>query len=93
MPPYVMESIAIALVTGAVVFGIGAPLARALASRIMHGPVPRPGDRALDDPRVEVLADEVRILQGQLEQVQDRLDFAERMLARQRDREALPGGS
>ncbi len=45
----------------------------------------------LADLRAEL--EEVRGGLGQVHELQERLDFAERLLAQQRAREALPGGS
>jgi hypothetical protein len=69
---------------------------RALATRIGLGRLDRSDDPALDDLRDEVaqLRSEVAELRGraaELDEVQNRLDFTERLLA-QRDRGALPDG-
>lgn len=84
------EAIAATVAMGLVIGGIGIPIARAIASRIMHGPVPRAGAGG-EDPRVDDLADDVRALQAQLDEMQGRLDFAERVIAQQKARDALPG--
>lgn len=60
------------------------PLGRALAARIRHGREP------LAAPEVdEALYDEVDRLRHEMGEVQERLDFAERLLART-DKAALP---
>ncbi len=64
------------------------PFGRALAERISGRP--RTG---AEDQDVRELKSEVDELRGQLGEVQERLDFAERMLARQDERAgALPRG-
>jgi len=52
---------------------------------------PRPlGGRS--DPRVDVMEQELDALRGQFNDLAERVDFAERMLAQQRDRPQLPRG-
>ena len=68
--------------------GVGFPIARAIASRIAHGPLPRPGESP-GDPRIDALVDEVRVLQSQLDQLAERQDFSERLLAQARERAAI----
>ena len=79
------------------IFGGGAlfllsisPVGRALAARISSR-------ASADDPSVRqliehqhALNDEVDALRDELGQMQERLDFTERMLARQNERAALP---
>ena len=79
------------------IFGGGAlfllavsPVGRAIAARISSR-------ASADDPSVRqlieaqhALSDEVDALRDELTQMQERLDFAERMLARQSERSALP---
>jgi len=73
------------------------PIARAVGRRIA-GPADR--DAALDvralREEVEQLRAEVDAMQGrvgQMDEIQERLDFAERMLAQARSRGALPGAT
>jgi hypothetical protein len=66
----------------AAIFILRGPLGKALADRI--------GGRAPDAREVQELRGEVDELRHQLGEVQERLDFAERLLAKQRER-ALPG--
>jgi hypothetical protein len=69
------------------------PIFRALAKRIMHGRVPPEGvPITVDDARVDQLSGEVAALRRHLDETLERLDFAERMLAKGRERDALPGG-
>ena len=74
------------------VFGGGAylvlPIARALAKRIA-GDVP---SRRLDDETTEALMSELRDLRQEVTSLAERMDFAERMLAQQRDKPRLGGG-
>ena len=70
------------------VVGVGFPIARAIASRISHGRLPHPGEMAGDE-RVDDLIDEVRALRAQVDQLAERQDFAERLLAQARERAAI----
>lgn len=74
--------IAVALTIGLVKIFSG-PLGAALAERIRGGPAP-------DDP---ALAAEVEQLRGRLADLEERLDFAERLLAQAREADQLPGGA
>lgn len=88
----VVEQVLTSLIVGATFVGIAfSPLARALGNRIMHGKVHLPGAGS-DDPRVDELADEVSVLRRQIGDMQERLDFTERMLAQARDKGALGPG-
>lgn len=83
-----MEFLAPALVISIITLTLGAtfvlrgPLGKALADRI--------GGRARDDAPIERLNQEVAELRGEMAEVQERLDFAERLLAQQRERPGLP---
>ncbi|MBI2616233.1 MAG: hypothetical protein HYW52_11285 [Gemmatimonadetes bacterium] len=83
-----MEFLAPALVISIITLTLGAtfvlrgPLGKALADRI--------GSRARDDAPIERLNREVAELRGEMAEVQERLDFAERLLAQQRERPGLP---
>lgn len=73
---------------------IGFPLARAFAQRISGG---APAARELDALRDEVAQlrgelDEMHARMGDVEEIQNRLDFAERMIAQLR-KPSLPGGA
>ena len=69
------------------------PIFRALGKRIMHGRIPPEGvPLQFDDPRVDHLSGEVAALRQQLDETLERLDFAERMLAKQKERSALGAG-
>jgi hypothetical protein len=74
--------IAVALTLGLVKIVRG-PLGAAIADRI-RGATPA-GDPAL--------AAEVDHLRGRLAEVEERLDFAERLLAQAREADQLPGGA
>ena len=65
----------------AAIFVLRGPFGKALAERI--------GRRGPDDRDVQELRREVEALRRQLSEVQERLDFAERLLARPRA-ESLP---
>lgn len=47
----------------------------------------------LTDDRVEILLDEIDQMRAEMGDVVERVDFMERVLARQRDRDGLPRGS
>mgnify|MGYP001287818656 FL=1 len=59
------------------------PIGRAIASRI------RGREESASDPGV---LEELDRMRGELAELHERVDFTERLLARGRDREALPGG-
>jgi hypothetical protein len=67
----------------AAIFVLRGPFGRALAERLS-------GRSAADGREVEALRGEVDELRRQLGEVQERLDFAERLLFRQREIERLP---
>lgn len=75
-----------------VVFLAYSPLPRAigqaLAQRLMHGKTPAPGSAAADQ-RLEDVIEDNSMLRRQLEEMQERMEFAERMLAQARDRGQL----
>jgi len=75
-------------------FGLVAysPIARAIGNRILHGRMPAPGARPLDDERLDQLSGEMAAMRQHLDETLDRLEFTERMLARAKERDALPGG-
>jgi hypothetical protein len=75
--------IAVALTLGLVKIFRG-PIGAAIAERIRGGATP------VEDP---ALAAEVDHLRGRLADVEERLDFAERLLAQAREADQLPGGA
>lgn len=79
-----------------VLIGVGvvaySPLAKAIGSRILHGKVAAPGSRMLDDDRVDQLSGEMAAMRQHLDETLERLEFTERMLAKSKERDALPGG-
>ena len=92
MEPYQIENVIEAVIVGSTIIFIAfSPIARAIANRIMHGRMPAPGSTPLPDPRMDDLLDENAMLRRQLDEVQERVTFAERMIAQQRDKTALPG--
>lgn len=64
------------------------PISRALASRIRGRAEP-----VLDDGRIEVLSTRLEQLQQEMLEVHERLDFAERLLAQQRQPSGLGPGA
>jgi hypothetical protein len=81
------------LVAATIVFIAYSPIARAIANRILHGRLPPPGAPPLDDPRMDQISGEVQVMRRHLDETLERLDFAERMLAQSREKNALPGKS
>jgi hypothetical protein len=79
-------------IMAAAVFGAGmwllSPIARAMAERLR----PRP-DAGLDTGRQDELTGQVERLQQDVLELQERLDFAERMLAKQRDSQRIGPGA
>jgi hypothetical protein len=80
-----LMGIVFVLTTGAVLILRG-PLGRALADRIAGRVTPR------DDQGLERVVRDVHDLRAELGEVQERLDFTERLLAQQREAGRLPGG-
>ena len=80
----VLEGITVA---ATIIFVAYSPIFRALGKRIMHGRIPPEGVPVqIDDARVDQLSGEVAALRQHLDETLDRLDFAERMLAKQKER-------
>jgi len=65
------------------------PIGRAIADRLRHGKLPRPGQAEASDD----LKDEVESLRLEIGEMQERLDFTERLLAQVKEKGLLePGG-
>ena len=80
-------------VAATIIFVAYSPIFRALGKRIMHGRIPPEGvPLQVDDQRVDQLSGEVAAMRHVIEEQQERLDFAERMLAQARERSALNPG-
>jgi hypothetical protein len=93
MESFQIENLAeAALMAATIIFIAYSPIARAIGNRILHGKTPRQVTGATEDPRVEELVDEVSGLRHQLGEMQERVDFAERMIARSRAKGALGAG-
>ena len=70
------------------------PVGRAIADRIRGTPKPGTiGDKELDDLRDAQMAilDDVEVLRHEVAEVNERVDFAERLLAKRSDVGVLPG--
>ena len=96
MQDFMVRDVLEGLIMGVTVIMIAySPVMRALGTRIMHGRMPAPGSTPLPDPRVEDLIDDSAVLRRQVEEMQERVDFAERMLAQVKERGLLaaPKGS
>jgi hypothetical protein len=88
----VVRDVLSSIITGVVILGVAfSPIGRALAHRIMHGKPPK-GLPVGDDPRVDDLSGEVAALREQLDTALDRLDFAERLLSKAREKGQLAAG-
>jgi hypothetical protein len=61
------------------------PIGRAIAERI-RGAIPE----ASHDPAIY---DELERMRGEMAELQERVDFTERLLAKSREQEQLPGGA
>jgi hypothetical protein len=55
----------------------------------MHGRVPAPGSAPLPDPRLDDVLDDNAVLRRQLDELSERLEFTERMLAQAKERGQL----
>jgi hypothetical protein len=64
------------------------PIGAAIAERIRGGQAP--AELRVDDSAVGAEIDQLR---GRLAEVEERLDFAERLLAQAREADQLPGGA
>ena len=81
------------IVFGLLVSGIRIALGRPSRSqRWLEAMARRHGDATADQEMAE-LRQTVERLGGDVAELQERLDFAERLLAQQRERPALPGGA
>jgi hypothetical protein len=67
------------------------PVGEALAERIRHRAQGRWGAGGDDPQRMAALEEQVSQLQGQVSELAERLDFAERMLAERRERKLGAG--
>jgi len=67
------------------------PVGEALAERIRHRSHTRWAPLGEDPQRVAALEEQVSQLQGQIAELAERLDFAERMLAERRERKLGAG--
>ena len=81
------------IVAGVVLYAFfKSDIAAALAERIRAGMHRRKGiDTAGDEPRVIQLEERVELLHGQIAELAERLDFAERLLAQKRERTLRAG--
>lgn len=62
------------------------PMGRAIADRIRHGAVPSAG---MPDPAVY---EELEHIRQEMSELQERVDFAERLLSRTQERQQVGGG-
>jgi hypothetical protein len=81
------------IITGVVLYAFfKSDIAAAMAERIRGGLHRRKGiDTAGDEPRVAQLEERVDQLHGQIAELAERLDFAERLLAQKRERTLRAG--
>ena len=93
MEGYQVQNLVEMLMVCVTVLGLAfSPLPRALGKLLMHGRTPLPGSTPPADPRVDELMDDNAMMRRQLDELQERVDFAERALAQGRDKQVLPGG-
>jgi hypothetical protein len=84
--------LAMFLAIGAAAVGLlFGPIGSALARRIVGRPEPGDAHAEIEEMRARV-TDEVDDLRNRLAEVEERLDFAERLLAQGRQADQLPGG-
>ena len=83
--------VALILVFVGVRWVLRSPVGDALAERIRHRSQTRWGVTGEDPQRVAALEEHVAHLQGQVGELAERLDFAERMLAERRERKLGAG--
>lgn len=78
-------------VVGLIAGGIAllGPLGKAIARRLDAGAAP---DAAAPDEATAPLVAHIDELRGRLAELEERVDFTERLLTQQRDAEPLPGG-
>jgi len=86
----VIEHVLTSFIVGATLLGIAySPLFRAFGNRIMHGRTPVPGSTPLPDPRLDDLMDDNAMLRRHLDELSERLEFTERMLAQAKEKGLL----
>jgi hypothetical protein len=86
----VIQNVLTGLIVGGTLLGIAySPLFRAFGNRIMHGRTPAPGSAPLNDPRLDEVLDDNTMLRRQLDEMAERLEFTERMLAQVKERGLL----
>jgi hypothetical protein len=90
MEGYQIQDVVTTLIVGFTIVGVSfSPLFRALANRLMHGKTPVPGNTPLPDPRLDDLLDDNAVLRRQLDELSNRLEFTERMLAQAKEKGLL----
>jgi hypothetical protein len=84
--------LAMFLAIGAAAVGVlFGPIGSALARRIVGRPEPGDAHAEIEEMRAQV-TDEMDDLRNRLAEVEERLDFAERLLAQSEQADQLPGG-
>lgn len=85
--------LALFLAFGAAAVGLlFGPIGSAVARRIVGRPEPDDAHAEIEEVRARV-TDEVDVLKNRLAEVEERLDFAERLLAHGRQTDQLPEGA
>jgi hypothetical protein len=91
----ITELLTTLIISASVVLLAYSPLPRhigqAIGQRLVHGKTAAPGS-VPTDPRLDDVLEDNAMLRRQLEEVQDRVEFAERMLAQARERGQLGAG-
>jgi TolA-binding protein len=89
--PIIAVVVVVLVCTAAVRAIFRSPVGEALAERIRQRSVRRWGGTGEDPQRVAALEAQLSQLQGQISELAERLDFAERMLAERRERKLGAG--
>jgi hypothetical protein len=80
----VVEHLLTSVIVGGTIVALAfSPLPRAWAHRIIHGRTPQTTD---GDPRVDELAEDNAMLRRQLAEMQERIEFNERVLSQVQNR-------
>ena len=87
----IMPVIVLVVVFGGLRWVFRSPVGEAIAERIRMRMGGRWGARGEDPRRVAALEEQVSQLQGQVSELAERLDFAERLLAERRERKLGAG--
>lgn len=89
----IAETLQMIILVAGVALVAFSPIARAVGDWIRHGRTLKPGSGpSIEEGRMDEISGEVSALRQQLSETQERLDFAERLLAQARAKGSLPAG-